>query len=636
MALLSVLFAIPVAVSTASTALAADSVSCRSSASMFFAFENSGLEVDSHEEPEGGDNVWAGRQGIGSGWVGRMLAGPDGRVYLIRENGDVDRFRWLGSGWENGGVSERIATGWYGWNSPAFQNLITVDSKGSFYSVHDNLLVWAHFDEVAKKWSERAIDTGWQDKYDLITAAGDGVIFARTAAGDLFRFQYHEASQRWLEYGRKVGSGGWNNKARITSAGADILYALDGNSSELQWYRYIGAGNWADGPFSVGSDIAPETQISATSDACSAVNPVLPQRPTVPARPNAASYVIEGETGRLQHFHVDGAGRFVQGRQRSADPTVVDFTPINGYQDYVGTPSAVQDADKRVYAAALGRDSESRFSSRPAGTVTWPDTTSFGGWSPGPVVMAKRDNVGFAFTVDSAGKLWARRQDTATKDFLAWRPLTSTNLSSDITVVTQADGIDVFARTKAGLYTKATYNTGNGSISAWSTVPGTGWDKKAAGVPWPDKTLQVFATQADGAVVTLRETTTGFTGTWQALPAVTASGAPTAIVDANGLTHVAVRGTDSLIYVTEQVALGSNTFRPWQKLADQRTGIAYESATDPATAAFAAGGSAVTFRDADGVTYVFTSGAQAQTAAARSSADARTVYHGGPATKPKF
>ncbi|WP_326955194.1 tachylectin-related carbohydrate-binding protein [Amycolatopsis sp. NBC_01286] len=629
----TIAFGATVAVAGTNVATAADTITCRANAAVFYTLPDTHLDLDRHNEPETGATSWTGRTTIGNTWTGKTLTGTDGRIYSILDNGDVNRQRRLATGWENGGVSQKIATGWFGVTLASQRNRITVDSTGDFYWTHDNILAWMRYDETAKTWTNRLIDTGWTAaKYDLIVGAGAGVFYARTPAGDLYRFQYDPASQRWLEYARLVGSGGWQNFAQIASAGGDVLYALDKSNGQIKWYRYLGAGSWT-GPKVVGT-IGTDYQLSVTTDDCKLVDPGLPVRPAVPNGADAPSAVIEGAGGKLQHFYVDGFGRLVHGRQRSGDITVVDFAVVPGYQQYTGTPSALRLADDSLTVTALGQDSETRNSTQAPATTTWATASGFGGWTPGPAVLVQRSGVGSAFAVDGAGRLMVRPQDPASKQYLPWRVLPSSGLTADLTAVVQPDGIDLVARTTGGSYTKAIYV--DGTLSSWIPVPGTGWTGKLAATANPDQNLEAFAVQPDGVVVNQREQAAGFTGTWKPLAGVTAQGSPAAAVDTGGVVHVAVRATDGFVYVTEQKAPGSTGYKDWQRLVDSRTGAAYQSATDPSFVALSGGGVVVTYRDSDGVTYAYGSGAPAAAARSARTAPDSTTFSGGPLPKPSF
>ncbi|GAB3729785.1 hypothetical protein GCM10027598_51460 [Amycolatopsis oliviviridis] len=618
---------------TAGTQIAAaETITCRANVGVFFTKPDTVLQLDRHNEPETGANSWVGNTTIGNTWNGKVLAGPDGRVYLIEDNGNVGRQRRLATGWENGGVGQVIANGWYGVTQPENRNRVTVDSLGDFYWAHDNILAWVHYDEATKVWTDRLLDTGWTTaRYDLIVGAGAGVFYARTPAGALHRFQYDAASQRWIEYGTVVSTAGWQLNSQVAAAGGDIIYAIDKNNGQIKWHRYLGGGNWVPGPKILGT-VGADWQLAVTTDDCKLIDNKQPSRPTVPARPNAATNVIEGASGRFQYFYTDDFGRLIHGRQRTDDTEIVEFATVPGYQQYVGTPSAVRGGDDTLRVAALGKDSETRTSAQAPNTTAWPSAAGAGGWMPGPAVSAQRNGVLSLFATDAEGKLWGRDQDPVSKQLLPWRVLPSSGLSSDITAVAHTDGIDLLVRTASGAYTKSSYV--NGVLGPWITVPGTGWTNAAAAVANPDNNLQAFAIQSDGSVVTQRETADGFTGTWKVLSGVVANGTPAVAMDSGGIVHVAVRANDGFVYQTEQQAPGSGAYRAWARLADSRTGASYQTATDPAMVTRGAGGVIATFRDLDGISYIYRSTTPG--AVARSAETPRSVFTGGPAPKPNI
>ncbi|MEV6908245.1 tachylectin-related carbohydrate-binding protein [Amycolatopsis sp. NPDC051071] len=610
----------------------AETITCRANAGVFYTKPDTVLELDRHNEPETGANSWTGRATIGNTWFGKTLAGPDGRMYLIADNGDVTRQRRLATGWENGGAGQVIATGWYGVTLASQRNRITVDSNGDFFWSHDGILAWLHYDEATKVWTDRLIDTGWTTaRYDLIVGAGAGVFYARTPAGALHRFQYDAASQRWIEYGTVVSTNGWQYNSQVAAAGGDIIYAIDKNNGQVKWHRYLGGGAWTPGPKIIGT-VGADWQLAVTTDDCKLNNNNQPTRPTVPTRPNAATNIIEGAAGRVQYFYTDDFGRLIHGRQRTEDTGIVEYTTVPGYQQYVGTPSAARAADDTLRVAALGKDSDTRTSIQAPNSTSWASAAGAGGWTPGPAVSAQRKGIISLFATDAGGKLWVRDQDPGSKQFLPWRVLQASGLSSDVTAVAHADGIDLLVRTTLGAYTKSSYV--DGVLGPWITVPGTGWTNPAAAVANPDNNLQAFAVQPDGSVVTQRETADGFTGTWKVLPGVVASGTPAVAMDAGGIVHVAVRANDGYVYQTEQQAPASGAYRTWERLADSRTGASYQTATDPSMVSRAAGGVVATFRDLDGISYIYASAPPA--AAARSLGTPRSVFTGGPVPKPNI
>ncbi|SFB02099.1 hypothetical protein SAMN05216266_103328 [Amycolatopsis marina] len=64
----------------------------------------------------------------------------------------------------------------------------------------DNHLRWRSYDPVAKTWAHRVAARDWGKKYNLIVAAGDDVIYARTPDGKMFRNHYNAANNTWSQY----------------------------------------------------------------------------------------------------------------------------------------------------------------------------------------------------------------------------------------------------------------------------------------------------------------------------------------------------------------------------------------------------------------------------------------------------
>lgn len=109
-------------------------------------------------------------------------------------------------------------------------------TEGHIYTVEpDGFLHWRAYDATTGAWTHRVIADGWS-QFNLIVAAGRGVIYARAVNGNFYRYRYHAASQRWLVVGRQVGHT-WQIYGRVFSAGADILYAVQPDG-KMYWYRW--------------------------------------------------------------------------------------------------------------------------------------------------------------------------------------------------------------------------------------------------------------------------------------------------------------------------------------------------------------------------------------------------------------
>lgn len=267
-------------------------VTCPDGAAIWAARADGTLWRYVHTTPADGGIGWIEpKQAVGSGWNGRMLAGKNGVVWdLHRNNGAGDQYAdgalrrwvWNGTSWRGG---DEVGNGWERYLTPEYQHRVTVDQAGRIIEINAQgelrVYVW---NDVTKSWANPVgdvIDTGWS-KFSSITAAGDGVLYAQTPNGNLYRFAYDFGSGKWIQRDKPAGTG-WQIFSELFSPGADILYArgADGHSPfdntvgpVLRWYRYSpNTDSWApsapDGAgIPVGAGWNTETHVSAAPDAC--------------------------------------------------------------------------------------------------------------------------------------------------------------------------------------------------------------------------------------------------------------------------------------------------------------------------------------------------------------------------------
>jgi hypothetical protein len=243
--------------------------------------------------------TWAGEIRIGPTQPG--LTDEDPWTHPIwevhRKEGAQDTFNdgdlrlWTDPTWywelENHPMSplkggDRVATGWQRYLDPAYRNLFTVDSEGRIYAVDaSGALREFNWQPGTKTWRNPVgdvVDTGW-GKFDSITASGDGVLYARTPAGNMFRFQYDHTTSTWSQRDKAAGSG-WNAYTGITSPGGDVLYGSGSKKAGkpvLRWHRYLSELDvWAprdqDGLGVVVSEdtaLGSDTRLQATPNMCS-------------------------------------------------------------------------------------------------------------------------------------------------------------------------------------------------------------------------------------------------------------------------------------------------------------------------------------------------------------------------------
>ncbi|MEU8639647.1 tachylectin-related carbohydrate-binding protein [Amycolatopsis sp. NPDC048633] len=229
---------------------------------------------------------------IGSGWTGRVLAGKGGVIWDIhRNNGSADPNpsgtlkRWVYStstGWSGG---NDVGSGWSRYLTPEYANRVTVDQQNRIFMIDDQGRLKVYLWDDATGWWVNGVgdvlDTGW-DRFDSITAAGDGVLYVRKPTGELFRFQYDFATSAWVERSKPAGVG-WQMFSEIFSPGADILYGRGSSGTSpftgqpgpvLRWYRHSdNTDTWApSGPdgmgVTVGSGWNTELHVTAAPDSC--------------------------------------------------------------------------------------------------------------------------------------------------------------------------------------------------------------------------------------------------------------------------------------------------------------------------------------------------------------------------------
>lgn len=571
---------------TAPTAVAAESstLQCTSTAPIYRVTTAGDMYYYQHTEPETGANLAfvPNPPKIGAGWhLGRPLAGLDGNVYMAwTSDGALRRYHWNGTAWDTfaGGAQFEVIypTGWQRYSTPEWKNMITADAEGDIYMVQpDGYLHWRRYDLATQTWQHRIIDTGWNTDFDLIAAAGRGVLYARTRTGVLYRYRYHADSGRWLSFGKQVGAG-WGIYDRVFSAGGDVLYAVRPDAT-MWWYRWdentetwisntgrqVGAG-WVD------------WATTGVPNACMRVGTSIPARPAVPAQPNGAMTLLGTSDNHVHLSYVDAEGRATYAEATDlSGATSVGFAVVPGFTGVTATTALTEYQDGTVLLTANGTDADMRESTRDAADV-WATPARGGGFlATAPTSARLTASTVATFGLDANFGLWARRQTTANGPLQGWVGVGGTPLTHQrLTVVPTSTGVRIIGLGRDGQFHTATYE--NSVLSAWTPLGGSGFTGTASAVKMPDGTLQVFATDSTGAVRTQRQTTSGFPGTWTTLTGTTAAGNPSAIMAPDGALQVVVRGTDDYLYYASQSAPGATTFEPWRIITTQD-----QTSTDP-------------------------------------------------------
>ncbi|MEV7328019.1 tachylectin-related carbohydrate-binding protein [Micromonospora sp. NPDC093244] len=560
---------------------ATDAFSCTGSAAFFNSTTAGTLARREYSTPGRDGGVFTAASTVGpASWqtFGRLLGGPDGRVYGINSTG-LNRYRWTGSAWEtvDGKQSWNISTSFTGYATAAYRNKITVDQIGDFYAV-DALgkLRWYRFDESTRTWTinARVIDTGW-DRYNLIVAAAPGTLYARAADGKLYRHRFDPASQRWISRDRQVGSSGWQAFTKgLFSAGGDTLFGIQ-TDGDLFQYRYREDNmSWALTADQIGNGWAGFPNVFTTTNTCrqgAITGPALPATPVQQNAPLAITQAPAAGTalGTLEIAYSDNIGQLRHGRANPDAMASIQWSAVPGTDAYTGKPSLVSDAQNRVTIVA--HETTSNVGSLTQKTPAMPDWNPWlalgGAMRSEPTAVRLSDDTRAVFALDAGGGLWHRRQDGTAGDLLPWTPLGGTGLTGAPVVVPGVEGTaTVLLADAAGTLQAATYKAG-ALTSAWTGLGDAGFVDTPSVITLPGRRLMVVARHTDGTIRSQLQNTDGtWPGTWSAIgdAGITPVGSPTAVLSPNtGRVSVFTRTTGDTIHHSRQTAAGSATWGNW-------------------------------------------------------------------------
>jgi hypothetical protein len=618
----------------ATAAQAADTFGCTGAATVFAAETDGDLRRYPVNSPGTANTSHGTSVDVGDGWnmYGRILGGPDGRVYGINSTG-LWRYRWNGTGWDTVDGSQRLqlSTSFSTWASAAYRNKITVDEIGDFYLIDGaGKLRWYRYDEATRTWPiyARVLDTGWE-KYDLIVAAGPGVLYTRTAAGQLYRHRYEPTSQRWLNRNVQVGTGGWNNFTKgIFSAGGDTLFGIQADG-DLLHYRYReDTNNWPVAAKDIGSGWQQFPNVVAVTSTCRLSDRHVPARPATPVAAYNTGAVVQGPAtgtalGPIEYLHADNIGRLRHGYQADPDSfSGVQWTTLPTDQAFTGKPALVPNAQGALRALVHNANSDVwSFTRSAAPSNTWQAGFGLGGaMSSAPALAKLSDGTLAAFALDAAGALWYRSQDGSAGDLLPWRSLGGSGMTGDPFVLATSDrSALLIVADAAGTLRTATYR--DGVLSAWTSLGDSGFTGAPVTVTLPGPSLRIFARAADGTIKTQQQDASGaFPGVWTAVGDFQA-GPPAAILDpVLGRIAVVAKGTDGEVYRAFETAQGSGTWGDWARLNPETSDPA---ASDPTVVPVTNGSGQswfIVFRNVNDSTRVYERRVPALAAAARRSA----------------
>ncbi|MGN9778319.1 tachylectin-related carbohydrate-binding protein [Micromonospora sp. H33] len=557
-----------------------DSFSCTGPAVVFNSTTAGTLQRRTYSTPGRDGGVWSQPTNIGSsGWngYGRLLGGPDGRVYGINSAG-LTRFRWTGSAWEpvDGKINWLISSSFQSY-AGSYRDKITIDETGDFYLIDGNgKLRWYRFNESTRTWTinGRVLDSGWE-RFNLVVAAGPGVLFTRHTDGRLFRHHFDPVSQRWLYRDRVAGSTSWSGFAKgLFSAGGDTLFGLQGDGDLFQYRYREDLKGWGLATDQIGNGWGGYPNVFATTNTCRQGANVGPARPSTPVQPDAPIAVMQAPAtstalGTLELAYTDNIGQLRHGRANPDSLGSVQWSPVPGVEAYTGKPALVADNQSRVniYAHETTSDVRSLTQKTPA-MPDWNPWLGLGGaMKSEPAVVRLSDGSQAVFAYDEAGALWHRRQDGNAGDLLPWTPLGGSGLTGTPVVLSGADGAaTIFATTSAGQVTSATWRAG-ALTSGWTSLGGSGFTGTPTTTVLPGLRVMVFARNTDGTVKAQLQNTDGtWPGTWTAIgdASITPEGSPSALLSpSTGRVWVFVRASDGSIHRSRQTAAGSTTWTSW-------------------------------------------------------------------------
>ncbi|MEV1143138.1 tachylectin-related carbohydrate-binding protein [Micromonospora sp. NPDC049799] len=557
---------------------------------MFFNSTSTGTLVRrTYSTPGRTGGTWTSATTIGSsGWTnfGRLLGGPDGRVYGINSAG-LTRYRWTGTQFEyvDGKQNWLISSSFQGYAGATLRDKITVDERGDFYLIDGKgMLRWYRFDETSRTWtiSGRILDTGW-DRYNLLVATSPGVLYGRAADGQLYRHRFDPVSQRWISRDKLVGGTGFGSFTKgLFSAGGDTLYGIQADG-ELYQYRYReDTLSWELVFHKIGSGWG-FPNVFTTTNTCTQGAVASPARPATPIQENTPVAVMQAPAvntalGTLEVAYTDNIGRLLHGRANPDAVQEIQWAAAPGNEAHTGKPALVANSENKVALLAHETDSDIRMlMQKTAGMPDWNPWLELGGaMKSEPATVRLSDGKLVVFATDASGALWYRWHENPTSDLMAWTSLGGSGFTGTPVVVAGANGAaTVLVNTTAGTPQVATWQAG-ALTSGWTSLGGTGLTGTPSTVLLPGPRLMVFGTHSDGSVRTQVQNTDGtWPNTWTTIgdtSLVVPQGPATAVLSpTSGRVWVFVRGADGTIYGSVQTSAGSSTWNAWTPVTSGET-----------------------------------------------------------------
>ncbi|MEV6785671.1 tachylectin-related carbohydrate-binding protein [Streptomyces sp. NPDC051098] len=592
--------ALPLLVAIPGSAHAADAAACTANGSTYAVNSTGSLLQYKLKSPLDGVGGYLNPATIGSSWHNYplVLSGPGGKFYLLRADGTYYGRRDASGAWP---VSVRKITSAFGWLADAAdRNQVTIDRAGRMWVLLENGDLHAYqYDGSGGAWNPAGTtyvhDQGW-NRYNLITAADDGVIYGRSATdGKLYRSRYDGASQRWIERHVLVSSSDWRQFKSLTSNGGDTLLAVK-TTGEALYYRFDeNTRTWPVSRAQVGSSGWQNLlSVSAAPDNCRILANHTPPAPALAQESYSRGSVMQSSAGSLEFAYTDNIGRLVHGRMADAsDTSSVQWTTVSGNEAFTGTPSLAEQADGRIVVTGHNiSGATSQLNQVAKSSADWAPWINLAGAMTQHAVTAKTPSGLLAqFAADAGGRPWYRVQTAVNGDLKGWMPLAGSGFAGSFTTVTVRDGIQLFGRNASGVLSTALFRA-DGTLTAWSPLGTRAVTGTPAAVVYPGYRIRLFATDVDGKVVTAGQPTEdGAYGEWSQVGDLTVKGSPSAVISPlTGLTEIVARGADdNFIHNTGETTQASGVWRTWKQesfeaSATEPTALTYTNSNGPAWA----------------------------------------------------
>ncbi|QXE38285.1 trypsin-like serine protease [Streptomyces sp. GMY02] len=560
---------------------------CASSGALYSVTPEGSLLRRNVTDPANGTAAVPAASTIDTGWdqYPRVLAGNGATFYGIKADGLYFSHRVSSTGqWD---VHHRqISTGFPWYRLPENRNKITIDRGGHIWYVEGgDDLRWQQYISATNSWNpagNKKIDSGW-GRFSHIVATDDGVVYGvDSATGHLLRSRYDFESQRWLQRHVTVSFADWRDSQGLTSFGGDVIMTVRPNG-EVRHYRYQEAVGDFDGLYNrligSGSWWAGYTSVTGAPDSCRLRADYTPDSPAIDVAPFSPTSVMQASTGEIEYAFTDNEGRLVSGRQADpADFTDVRWTAGPANEVFTGKPQFGEQPDGKVALTVQNVNSEAWWRRHGASSSVWDGWTNLAGAMKESPVTAKRpDGVLVQFAVDDDGKPWYRAQQRPNVDFMGWIRLGGDGFAGPLTAVTVRDSIQLFGTDSTGQLRTANFK--NGAVGSWTSLGDQKITHTPSVVVYPGYRLGVFARGTNGKIVTLVQAVEGtaYPAAWTQVGALTATGAPSAVIDpTTGYTAVVARSQDGTIHHTREEVQGAfGTWRAWQQASTR------PSATDP-------------------------------------------------------